>query len=83
MPIAMAGILTAPGGEAIAWALLGKDLRRQMPSIIRYVRDVLRAYVEHTGNPVYTEVDYLVPNGVRWAKALGFEQITDTHWGYT
>ena len=82
-PIAMAGILVAPGGEAMAWALLGRDLRRQMVPVLQYVRRVLAAYVVHTGDPVYTEVDYLVPNGVRWAKLLGFEQITHTHWGYT
>lgn len=81
-PLGMGGIITAEGGAAMSWALLSKDLRRQMPQLVRYLREALRAYVDKTGHPVYTEVDDWVFNGVRWAKLLGFERITRTQWGF-
>lgn len=64
-PVACCGIC-----QDWAWAFLHWDLRRHMLPITRKVREVLNSYP----GAVLADIDESFPEGVRWAKLLGFRR---------
>lgn len=71
-PVAVAGVV----GD-LCWALLGDSMRRgEMIVAHRVACKVLFDYFAR-GRLLYAEIDGRFPEGVRWARMLGFEPQVD------
>lgn len=75
-PLGCAGIT-----QGVAWAFLGRDLRRDMVRVTRFVRRILELHRENVG-PVTAEIDESFPAGVQWALLLGFRRSSPGVWTY-
>jgi hypothetical protein len=70
--IGCAGIIDLPGWphRAIAWALIGDDVGRDMIQIVRFVRNFIAT---HPTERIEINVDCEFENGHRFAELLGFK----------